>query len=80
MTIKEMEKLNSELVYLIKHRRKMAAKDMARVLCSGDKVLVTDRNGTEAGTIQRVMRTRAVVRMNGMNYRVPMSMIAFEGE
>ena len=75
MTTDELVKLNHDLVGIIKHRRKMDAKDMGAVLSPGDKVIITERNGTSRGTVERVMRTRALVNIHGMRYKVPMSML-----
>ena len=75
MTEEELVKLNADLVGIIKHRRKMASKDMGSMLSVGDDVKVTDRNGTSRGTVEKIMRTRAIVNIHGMRYKVPMSMI-----
>ena len=77
MTEEELVKLNADLVSIIKHRRKMASKDMGSMLSVGDDVKVTDRNGTSRGKVENIMRTRAVVNIHGMRYKVPMSMISF---
>ena len=77
MTEEELVKLNADLVSIIKHRRKMASKDMGSMLSVGDDVKVTDRNGTSRGKVEKIMRTRAVVNIHGMRYKVPMSMISF---
>ena len=75
MTEEELCKLNSELVSIIKHRRKMSAKDTKSILSVGDDVVVTDRNGASRGKIEKIMRTRAIVNIHGMRYKVPMNMI-----
>ena len=75
MTVEELSSLNHDIVGIIKHRRKMAAKDMGSILSVGDDVKVTDRNGTSRGKIEKIMRTRAIVNIHGMRYKVPMSMI-----
>ena len=76
MTEEELIKLNTDLVEIIKHRRKMAAKDMGSVLCVGDKVRVTERNRVSEGVVKKVMRTRALVLIDGIRYKVPMNMIS----
>ena len=76
LTVEELSNLNRDLVGIIKHRRKMAAKDMGAILSVGDDVNVTDRNGTSRGKIEKIMRTRAIVTISGMRYKVPMSMIS----
>ena len=75
MTVEELSKLNHDIVGIIKHRRKMAAKDMGSILSVGDDVVVTDRNGASRGKIEKIMRTRAIVNIHGMRYKVPMNMI-----
>ena len=40
-----------------------------------DKVIVTSKKGVEDGIIEKINRTRAVVRMNGTSWNVPFSMI-----
>ena len=77
MTLEELTELNHDLVKIIKHRRKMDAKDMGAVLSVGDKVRVTERNRVSEGVVKKVMRTRAVVLINGIRYKVPMNMITF---
>ena len=44
-------------------------------LRKGDAIIVTSRKGVEDGIIEKINRTRAVVRMNGTSYNVPFSMI-----
>ena len=78
MSTEDLIRLNSDLVALIKHRRKMASKDMARMLEVGDKVKLTDRSGDLLhGIVKKVMRTRAIVVIDGIQYKVPMSMLEF---
>ena len=78
MSEDELCKLNSDLVAIIKHRRKMSAKDMGSQLSPGDTVKLTERSGrVRTGTVQKVMRTRALVKIDGVNYKVPMSMLSF---
>ena len=72
MTTDELVKFNHDLVGIIKHRRKMEAKDMRRELSLGDVVNV-DGHGT--GIVKKIMRTRALVEMNGVSYKVPMNML-----
>ena len=45
-------------------------------LKKGDTIIVTSKKGVEDGIIEKVNRTRAVVRMNGSSWNVPFSMIA----
>ena len=44
-------------------------------LKKGDTVIVTSKKGVEDGIIEKINRTRAVVRMNGTSWNVPFSMI-----
>ena len=76
LTDEQLAQLNRDLVALIKHRRKMAARDMGSILSVGDDVIITERNGTSRGKIEKVMRTRAIVNIHGMRYKVPMSMLS----
>ena len=78
MSEDELCKLNRDLVDIIKHRRKMASKDMGSILSAGDNVTITESSGrVRTGTVQKVMRTRALVKIDGVNYKVPMSMLSF---
>ena len=44
-------------------------------LNKGDSVIINSRKGTEDGIIEKVNRTRAVVRINGTHWNVPFNMI-----
>ena len=44
-------------------------------LRKGDAIIVTSKKGVEDGIIEKINRTRAVVRMNGTSWNVPFSMI-----
>ena len=77
LTIEELGQLNRDLVALLKHRRTMAARDMGSILSVGDDVIITERDGTSRGKIEKIMRTRAIVNIHGMRYKVPMSMLSF---
>ena len=76
LTDEQLAQLNRDLVALIKHRRKMAARDMGSILSVGDDVIITERDGTSRGKIEKIMRTRAIVNIHGMRYKVPMSMLS----
>ena len=41
----------------------------------GDAIIVTSKKGVEDGIIEKINRTRAVVKMNGTSWNVPFSMI-----
>ena len=49
-------------------------------LKKGDAITVTSKKGVEEGIIEKINRTRAVVRMNGTSWNVPFSMIAKQKE
>ena len=46
----------------------------------GDSVIVTSSKGTESGSINKINRTRAVVKLDGLLYNVPFSMITKQKE
>jgi len=77
LSLEELISLNADVVALIKSRRKTEAKAMGMCLSVGDRVWVNERKRRSAGLIKKVMRTRAVVEINGMRYKVPMSMLSF---
>ena len=49
-------------------------------LKNGDSVIVTSSKGTESGSINKINRTRAVVKLDGLLYNVPFSMITKQKE
>ena len=77
LTTEQLISLNADVVALIKSRRKTEAKAMGMCLSVGDRVWVNERNRRSRGIIKKVMRTRAVVLIDGMRYKVPMSMLDF---
>ena len=46
----------------------------------GDSVIVTSSKGVESGSINKINRTRAVVKLDGLLYNVPFSMITKDKE
>ena len=46
----------------------------------GDSVIVTSSKGVESGSINKINRTRAVVKLDGLLYNVPFSMITKQKE
>ena len=72
LTTDQLVQLNHDVVALIKARRRQEAGSMRRQLSLGDVVNV-DGHGT--GIVKKIMRTRALVEMNGMSYKVPMNML-----
>ena len=73
LTTEQLLQLNADVVALIKARRRQEAGSMRRQLSLGDVVNV-DGHGT--GIVKKIMRTRAEVEMNGIVYKVPMSMLS----
>ena len=76
LTTDQLVQLNHDVVALIKARRRQEAGSMRRQLSLGDVVNVNERNRTSTGTIMKIMRTRALVDINGVTYKVPMSMLS----
>lgn len=76
LTTEQLVQLNQDVVTLIKARRRQEAGSMRRELSLGDRVDVNERHRTSTGIIRKIMRTRALVEINGMNYKVPMSMLS----
>ena len=46
----------------------------------GDSVIVTSSKGVESGSINKINRTRAVVKLDGLLYNIPFSMITKQKE
>ena len=78
LTTEQLCQLNVDVVALIKARRRQEAGQVRRKLSLGDVVNVNERNGTSTGTVRKIMRTRAVVEINGLRYKVPMSMLTLK--
>ena len=76
LTTDQLISLNEDVVALIKARRRQDASGMRRRLSLGDTVNV---EGHGKGVVKKIMRTRAMVELNGRNYKVPMNMITCEG-
>ena len=74
----QLIQLNQDVVALIKARRRQEAGDIRRKLSLGDVVNVNERTRTSTGTIMKIMRTRALVEINGVTYKVPMSMLSLK--
>ena len=75
LTTDQLIQLNQDVVALIKARRRQEAGNIRRQLSLGDVVNV-DGHGT--GIIEKIMRTRALVSMNGVSYKVPMNMLTLK--
>ena len=78
LTTEELCQLNSDVVALIKARRRQEASGMRRQLSLGDVVNVNERTRTSTGIIRKIMRTRALVEINGVTYKVPMNMLSHQ--
>ena len=80
MTLDELCQLNSDLVAIIKHRRTMDSKDMKASLSVGDKVWFTDRGYRVNCTVTKIMRTKAIVKVDGtpQSYKITMSALNFQ--
>ena len=76
LTTDQLIQLNQDVVALIKARRKQEAGNIRRQLSLGDVVNVNERTRTSTGTIMKIMRTRALVEINGVTYKVPMNMLS----
>lgn len=76
LTTDQLVQLNADVVALIKARRRQESAGMRHQLSLGDVVNVNDRHSTQTGTIKKIMRTRAIVTINGRDWRVPMSMLS----
>ena len=74
MQIKDMNELRL-IRSAISDRIKEVSSRIKYDLRKGDAIIVTSKNGVEDGIIEKINRTRAVVRMNGTSYNVPFSMI-----
>ena len=76
LTTDQLIQLNQDVVALIKARRRQEASSKRHLLSLGDEVIV---EGHGTGIVKKIMRTRAMVELNGRNYKVPMNMITCEG-
>ena len=77
LTLDQLISLNHDVVALIKSRRRQEARDMKSELSVGDSVTV-NADRIMHGTVKRIMRTRAIVTVNGRDWKVPMSMLSFQ--
>ena len=78
LTTDQLIQLNQDVVALIKARRNQEAGTMRRQLSLGDLVWVNDRHSTKSGIIKKIMRTRAIVEINGRDWKVPMNMLSHQ--
>ena len=65
----ELIELNETVVALIKTRRRAESARVRHTLGRGDKVSFTNRTKTYTGTIEKVMRTRCIVNVDGARWR-----------
>ena len=76
-TTQELCDLNEQVVALIKTRRRQEATKKRHQLSLGDVVLVNERGGLPStGIVKKIMRTRAIVTIDGRDWKVPMSMLS----
>ena len=78
LTTEQLVQLNQDVVALIKARRRKEASGMRYQLSLGDVVNVNERHCTSTGIVKKIMRTRALVEINGVTYKVPMSMLSLK--
>ena len=74
MQIRDMDELRL-IRSAISDRIKEISSRIKYELKKGDAIIVTSKKGVEDGIIEKINRTRAVVRMNGASWNVPFSMI-----
>ena len=74
MQIKDVNELRL-IRSAISDRIKEVSSRIKYELRKGDAIVVNSKKGEESGIIEKVNRTRAVVRMNGTAWNVPFSMI-----
>ena len=76
LTTEELIQLNHDVVALIKIRRSNDAATMRRELSLGDTVRFAGRGKTIIGTVEKIMRTRCIVKcLDGTRWKVQMSSI-----
>ena len=81
LTTDQLIQLNQDVVALIKARRRQEAGNIRRKLSLGDVVLVNERGGLPStGIVKKIMRTRAIVEIDGRDWKVPMSMLSQKGQ
>ena len=80
MTLDELCQLNRDLVAIIKHRRTMESKDMKASLSVGDKVWFENRGTRINCTVTKIMRTKAIVKVDGshQSWKITMSALDFQ--
>lgn len=80
MTLDELCRLNHDLVAIIKHRRNMESKDMKASLSVGDKVWFDNRGYRVNCTVTKIMRTKAIVKVDAslQSYKITMSALNFQ--
>ena len=74
MQIKDMNELKL-IRSAISDRIKEVSSRIKYELRKGDAIIVTSKKGTEDVIVEKINRTRAVVKMNGTSWDVPFSMI-----
>ena len=72
----ELIELNSRVVKAIKAKRRLASTLVASSLCIGDNVTFTGRRGQPMrGTVTKIMRVKAKVKVGMSTWTVPMNML-----
>ena len=72
----ELVELNSRVVKAIKAKRRMASALVGSSLCIGDNVTFTGRRGQPmSGTVTKINRVKAKVRVGLSTWTVPMNML-----
>ena len=79
MTITDIDELRM-IRSAISDRIKEVGSAVKYELKIGDSVIVTSSKGVESGSINKINRTRAVVKLDGLLYNVPFSMITKQKE
>lgn len=77
LDINELRKLNKYVVGLIKERRKNEAKELRNSFKEGMMVWWVNKNKRDSGMIEKVNRTKCVVResITRQRWNIPMSML-----
>ena len=69
LSIEELIDLNNDVVALIKRRRKSESARVRHSLGRGDTVSFTNRTKTHTGVVEKVMRTRCIVNVDGVRWK-----------
>ncbi len=75
---KELQEFDKEFTIFFKNARDKEAKDIGFELKNGDNVLVKERGMVRKGVVIKVKRTRAIVRIQSVDWDVPLVFIEKE--